>query len=78
LLHEFHHQHSFPLPENSCHQLTRKQHLFKLFQFVLWMCVHQLLWLLFGFSIRKWNIGCISCYSYIVTDKLIAILMVSL
>jgi hypothetical protein len=25
LLHEFHHQHSFPVPENSCHQLSGRQ-----------------------------------------------------
>jgi hypothetical protein len=27
--------------------------LFKIFWLVLWMCVHPLLWLLFGFNIHK-------------------------
>jgi hypothetical protein len=31
MLHEFHHQHSFSVPENSCHQLSGRQRLFKLF-----------------------------------------------
>jgi hypothetical protein len=34
----------FSVPENSCHQLSGRQRLFKLFQFVCWMCVHPLLW----------------------------------
>jgi hypothetical protein len=27
-----------------------------------WMCAHPLLWLLFGFSIHKWNPCLIACY----------------
>jgi hypothetical protein len=33
------------------------------FWLVWWMCVHPLLWLLFGFSIHKWNPGFITSYS---------------
>jgi hypothetical protein len=51
--------------------------LFKLFRLVWWMCVHPLLWLLFGFSISKWNPGFITCYSYNVIEKF-AIFVVSL
>jgi hypothetical protein len=43
-------QHSFPVLGNSCHQLSGRQHLFKLFRLVWWMCVHPLLWLLFGIN----------------------------
>jgi hypothetical protein len=35
---------------------------------VLWMCVHPLLWLFFGFNIHKWN-GFITCYSYHVIES---------
>jgi hypothetical protein len=34
------------------------------------MCVHPLLWLLFGFSIRKWNPGFVTCHSYYLIEKL--------
>jgi hypothetical protein len=37
------------------------------------MCVHPLLWLLFGFNIHKWNPGFITCYSYDVIEKFVAI-----
>jgi hypothetical protein len=60
----FHNQYSCSVAENSCHQLSGKQSLFKLLRLVWWMCVHPLFWLLFGFSIHKWNPGFITCYSY--------------
>jgi hypothetical protein len=41
-----------------------------------WMCVHQLLWLLFSFNIHKWNPCFITCYSYDVIRKFIAIFVV--
>jgi hypothetical protein len=62
------HQHSFSVPENSCHQLSGR-HLFKLFWLVWWMCVPPLLWMLFGFSIHNWNPGLTSCYVYYVIEK---------
>jgi hypothetical protein len=52
--------------------------LFKLFRLVWWMCVHPLLCLLFSFSIHKWNPGFITCDSYSVIEKFIAILVVLL
>jgi hypothetical protein len=42
------------------------------------MCVHPLLWLLFGFNIHKWKPGFITCYSYDMTEKFMAIFVVSL
>jgi hypothetical protein len=39
LLHEFHHQHSFPLLERSSRQLSVRQRLFKLLRLFWWMCV---------------------------------------
>jgi hypothetical protein len=42
------------------------------------VCIHPLLWLLFGFSIHKWNSDVITCYSCDVMDKFIAIFVVSL
>jgi hypothetical protein len=45
----------------------------KLFQLVWWKCVHPLLWLLIGFNFHKWNPGFITCYSYNVIKKFIAI-----
>jgi hypothetical protein len=55
-----------------------RQCLFKLSQFVLWMCAHPLLWLLFGFNIHKWNLSFITCYSYNVIEKFIIIFVVLL
>jgi hypothetical protein len=78
MLHEFHHQHSFPVPENSFQQLSGRQHLFKLLRLVSWTCVHSLLCLLFGFNIHNWNPRFITCYSYNVVEKFIAIFAVSL
>jgi hypothetical protein len=75
LLHEFHHQHSFPLPENSYHQLSGRQRLVTNFCLVRWMCVKPLLWLLFGFSIHKWISVSIICYWYDVIEKFIAIFL---
>jgi hypothetical protein len=37
------------------------------------MSVHPLLWLLFGFSIDKWNPDFITCYLYDIIMKFIAI-----
>jgi hypothetical protein len=42
--------------------LAGRQRLFILLRLVWWMCVHPLLWLLFGFDIHKWNPGFITCY----------------
>jgi hypothetical protein len=42
------------------------------------MGLHPLLWLLFGFNIHEWNPDFITCYSYDVTEKFIAIFMLSL
>jgi hypothetical protein len=72
LLHEFHHQHYFSVPESSYYQLSGRQRLFKLLRLVWWMCVHPLLWLLFGFNIHKRNPGFITWHSYDVIEKLIA------
>jgi hypothetical protein len=50
LLHEFHNQHSFHIPENSCHSSAfwEADVCLKIFGlFIVWMCVHPLLWLLF-------------------------------
>jgi hypothetical protein len=58
--------------------LAGRQHLFKILRIVRWMCVHPLLWLLFGFNIHKWNPGFITCYSYDVIEKFITIFVVSL
>jgi hypothetical protein len=41
-------------------------------------CVHPLLWLLFSFNMQKWNPDFITCYSHGVTEKFIAIFVVSL
>jgi hypothetical protein len=49
LLHEFHHQHSFPVLSQktvAISFLAGRQRLFKLLWLVGWMCVHPLLWLL--------------------------------
>jgi hypothetical protein len=35
------------------HQLSDRQRLFELFRHFWWMCVHPLLWLLFGFNIHN-------------------------
>jgi hypothetical protein len=51
--------------------------LFKLFRLVWWMCVHPLLWLLFGFNTHKWNPGFITCYLYDVIEKFITVFVVS-
>jgi hypothetical protein len=40
--------------------------------------MHPVLWLLCGFNIHKRNPGFIICYSYAVTEKFIAIVVVSL
>jgi hypothetical protein len=41
LLPELHYQHSPPVPENSCHQLSGRQRLFKLFDlFSGCVCIH--------------------------------------
>jgi hypothetical protein len=37
LLHKFHHQHSISLPENSCHQPSGRERLFRHFHLVWWM-----------------------------------------
>jgi hypothetical protein len=46
-----HHEHSFPAPENGCHQLSGSQ-TFKLLG-LFGECVNPLLRLLFGFNINK-------------------------
>jgi hypothetical protein len=39
--HEFHHQHSFPVPEISFHQISVRQGMFKLFgTFAEFVCIH--------------------------------------
>jgi hypothetical protein len=78
VLHEFHHQQSFPVPDNSCYQRSGRQRLFKIVQLLWWMCVHQRLWLLFDFNIHKWDSSFITCYSYNVSEKFIAIFVISL
>jgi hypothetical protein len=50
--------------------------LFKFSQLVWWVYVHPLLWLLFHLNIHKWNPGLITCYSYDVTEKFMAIFVI--
>jgi hypothetical protein len=69
LLHEFHHQHSLPVPVHSFRLFCGRQLLFKLFRLLWWMCVHPLLWQLFGFNVHKWNACFITCYSYDAIEK---------
>jgi hypothetical protein len=47
-----------------------------IFRYIWCMCLHAPFWLLFGFSIHKWNQSFIICYN--LTEKLIAIVVVSL
>jgi hypothetical protein len=49
LLYEFHHQHSFPVPEITFYQLSVRR-LFKPFWLVCPICVHPLLRMLIGFK----------------------------
>jgi hypothetical protein len=66
MLHKFYHQHSFPV------QKTGADICINIFAFFS-ECVYPLLWLIFDFSIQKWNPGFITCYSYDVVQKFIAI-----
>jgi hypothetical protein len=78
LLHEFHHQHSCPVPKNSCHKTAFWQADNISLNFSACIGESVLLWLRFGFKIHKWNAGFITCYSYDVTEKFISIFGVPL
>jgi hypothetical protein len=67
-----------PCPGRVTICLLAGRHLFKTFWLVWWISVHPPLWLLSGFNVHKWNPGFITCYSYNVVEKDIAIFVVSL
>jgi hypothetical protein len=75
LLHECHHQHSFPVPENSCHQpagICFSKHFG-----LIGERAHPLLWLLFAFNNDKRNARFVASCSYDVTEKFIIIFAAS-
>jgi hypothetical protein len=77
LLQEFHHQHSFAVPEKVAINFVTGRRLFKLFRLVWWMCASTAstaLW----FQHLLMKPGFITCYSCGVIEKFIAMFVVSL
>jgi hypothetical protein len=62
LLHKFHHQHIFPVPENNCHQLSGKQNIFLTFHHLLLIrCDWEIIRQFCGITLKKVKAEAILC-----------------